>query len=248
MEKLESPRPGGQAYLPLLKNPSFCIHTTEGSTVNGAWYTLNQKGAAPHFIIGENRIVQTRPLNVQGATLRAHNERFIQVECVGHAQLGLHRLTPESWNPLVALTGFVHESIGVPLTRPAAWTDALGPGPWAIDNARRKQGYALTKRGVFGHIDVPDQGPTWHWDPGSLDYTALFAEATKEVADVTGDDLLQGINAFLKGEEPTEEGPARKVWRALTKASQPQPASQSHTHPLVPHTHSLPDKTKGVTM
>ena len=178
VEKHESPRPGGQAYLPLDPAPSFCIHTTEGSTVDGAWVTLNGKSAAPHFIIGEGRIVQCRPLDVQAATVHDHNDRFIQVECVGHADIELHRLSPATWEPLVALTSYVHLTHGVPLHRPDGWTDQLPSGEvWAANNSRRRSGKALTERGVYGHLEVPDQDPTWHWDPGSLDYTELFRRA-----------------------------------------------------------------------
>lgn len=174
VERRESPRPGGQAYLPLDPDPSLCIHTTEGSSVDGAWMTLNSKSAAPHFIIGEGRIVQCRPLDKQAATIHDHNDRFIQIECVGHAQREVHRLTPQTWEPLIAAVRYLKQVHGIPMARPPSWPDQLGPGIWAANNPRRQTELALTMRGVFGHVDVPDQDPTWHWDPGSLDYTELF--------------------------------------------------------------------------
>lgn len=178
VEKRESPRPFGQAYLPLDANPSFVIHTTEGSTVDGAWNTLDSKSAAPHFIVGEGRIVQCRPLSAQAATVHDHNARFIQVECVGRSDIKMHRLSPQTWEPLVALTSYIHHTLGVPLRRPDGWTDQLPSGEvWAANNSRRISRKALTERGVYGHVEVPNQEPTWHWDPGSLDYAELFRRA-----------------------------------------------------------------------
>jgi hypothetical protein len=177
VERMEGPRPGGQSYLKLNANPSFCVHTTEGSTVEGAVNTLRNNCSCPHFVVGEGRIVQMRPLWAQAATLVSHNERFIQVECVGRANLKEHQLTPGTWSPLVALTRFVNQELGVPLKRPLGFADQLPPGTWANDNPRRQSGKALQGRVVVGHIDVPDQSPTWHWDPGSLDYSALFDQA-----------------------------------------------------------------------
>ena len=234
VERQEGPRPGGQAYLPLRSNPSFCVHTTEGSTVAGAVATLRQNFTAPHFVVGENRIVQMRPLSAQGATVHDWNDRFIQVECVGRADLKLHRLTPTTWQPLVALTRFVNKELGIPLRRPDGWSDQLAAGTWANNNPRRQSGIALQFRGVFGHVDVPDQDPSWHWDPGSLDYTALFAEALGE-DDMTDEQKaalraatasLRGVEDFLQGQVPPDSAdPARKqMYKALKRAaSEPVP-------------------------
>jgi hypothetical protein len=177
VERMEGPRPGGQPYLKLNDNPGFCVHTTEGSTVAGAVSTLRSNFSAPHFVVGEGRIVQMRPLTAQAATLVSHNDRFIQVECVGRANLKEHQLTVSTWAPLVALTRFVNQQCGVPLKRPLGFSDQLPAGTWANNNPRRQSGKALEGRKVVGHIDVPDQSPTWHWDPGSLDYSALFEQA-----------------------------------------------------------------------
>jgi len=204
--KKEGPRPSGQPYLKLNANPSFCVHTTEGSTVDGAVATLRKNYSCPHFVVGEGKIVQMRPLWSQGATLRSHNDAFIQVECVGHSSLSLHTLSPSTWGPLVALTRWVNETQGVPLKRPDGWDDKLGSGIWAANNVRRQSRLALKTRGVFGHVDIPDQDPSWHWDPGSLNYTKLFAEAKGTTATPEGDEdqmykeFKEGVKAFKKGE------------------------------------------------
>ena len=203
--KKEGPRPDGQPYLNLGANPSFCVHTTEGYTVDGAVTTLRKNFSCPHFVVGENSIVQMRPVWAQGATLRSHNDRFIQVECVGKSALSLHTLTDATWRPLVALTKWVHETQKVPLVRPDGWTDLLPAGTWAINTPRRQSRKALSIRGVFGHVDIPDQDPTWHWDPGSLNYTLLFEQATVKGDDELYKEFKAGVNAFRKGEKLPED-------------------------------------------
>lgn len=253
VERMEGKRPGGQPYLPLRANPSLCVHTTEGNSVAGAVSTLRSNFTAPHFVVGENRIVQMRPLSAQGATVHDWNDRFIQVECVmrvGSIGLKLHRMKAGTWEPLVALTRFVHEELNIPLRRPDGWSDQLAPGTWANNNVRRQSRKALTFRGVFGHIEIPDQDPTWHWDPGSLDYTALFAAAQeddmteaqkKQLADATA--ALAGVKDFLDGKASAGgSNPARaQMFKALRRAaSQPEPGVPGeHTHPVPQHTHVI---------
>lgn len=108
VEKQEGPRPGGQPFIPLVNPRVLVLHTTEGSTVDGAVSTLRSKFSPPHFVVGEDRIVQMRPLTVQAATLRDNGGEFRpnsvgwQVEAVGrtiHARPqfeGGHR--PAAWS------------------------------------------------------------------------------------------------------------------------------------------------------
>jgi hypothetical protein len=231
VEKKESPRPVGP-YLKLDSNPSFCVHTTEGTTVAGAWNTLDSQGFAPHFIVGEDRIVQMRPLWAQGATLRAHNEEYIQVECVGFSKLTEHKLTPETWDPLVYLSWYVTEVEGVPPYRPPEWPDSLGGGTWANDNNRRQDGYALSRRGIYGHVDVPDQSPTWHWDPGSLNYSELLKQA-KEIEDNMGyAEFKEGVKRRLEKKPiPVAEGDERFGWKFADWAGE-NPLPDAHTHKI----------------
>jgi hypothetical protein len=242
--KRESARPGGQAYI-LLDNPrSLIVHTTEGTTVDGAWNTLNSKGAAPHFIVGENRIVQLRPLTAEAATVHNHNDQGWQVECVGSAKQTVHKLTPSSWQPLVALAHWFHEEKAVPLQRPAGWFDNCSDikTTMASDNTRRQSRKALGFRGFLGHLDIPDQAPTWHWDPGALNYTALFAEIQTGDEDVSFAEYTDGIDAFWvafasKGGDPgppaaTKPAEFRKGWgHARRSAANPKPGTPGvHEH------------------
>jgi len=181
----------------LTAKPSFCIHTTEGSTYLGAVGTIKSTGYAPHFTIGDGKIAQMRSLSEAGSALRAHNDRFIQVECVGFSHLAKHQLTPGTWQPLIALSKWLRDELGIPLYRP--WPDPLASFP-ASNNSRRQDGYALTRRGFYGHVDVPDQSPTWHWDPGSLDYTALFDAINQEDEEMSYQDFKDGATLFKNGQ------------------------------------------------
>jgi N-acetylmuramoyl-L-alanine amidase len=155
------------------------VHTTEGSTVKGAIDVLRSNSDGANWVIGEGRIIQGRPIGAQGASLRQHNDVGQQVECVGHAKEKLHRLTADTWEPLIALTAFLHEEFGMPLRRPEGWADDCSDITTilATNNTRRLSRKALGFRGLLGHLDIPDQAKTWHWDPGALDYTALIDEA-----------------------------------------------------------------------
>src|SRR5438132_424123 len=69
VEHKEIPRPGGKSYLLMAPNQVGVLHTTEGLGIDNAWATLNAHHSAPHFIVGDNRIIQCRPLGVQSAAL-----------------------------------------------------------------------------------------------------------------------------------------------------------------------------------
>lgn len=243
VEKKEGPRPGGQPYIPLSNPKAFVLHTTEGNSVDGAVATLRSRFSCPHFVVGENRIVQMRPLDGEGATLVNHNDIGWQVESVGHSSQSLHLLTPATLNPLIALGVFVTQELNVPLARPNQWKDNGSDidGIWAANNSRRKSRTALGFRGWVGHLDVPDQDPTWHWDPGAFNYTEFFAR----VAGGTGDDEV-GYAEYKEGikrrkadkPRPAEEGDLRFGWdvqdsiekaKELPKPTEPGPHSHEGT-------------------
>jgi N-acetylmuramoyl-L-alanine amidase len=182
VEKEEGPRPDGQPYHPLANPRAMVLHTTEGSTVSGAVATLRSNSDAPHFVVGEDRIVQMRPLTAQAATLRDNGGDFHpnsvgwQVESVGFAKQTPHRLTPATLRPLVAVAAFALEELGVPLLRPDGWRDDLKDITtiMATDNTRRKSRKAATFKGWVMHLEIPEQQDTWHWDAGAFDFAAFF--------------------------------------------------------------------------
>lgn len=225
----------------LSANPSFCIHTTEGPTYADAIGTIKSTGYAPHFTIGDGRIAQMRALSQQGAALRAHNDRFIQVECVGFSSLAVYNLTPGTWEPLVALTRFLHDTLRIPLYRPPTWPDLLGSFP-ASNNSRRQDGYALTRRGVYGHVDIPDQSPTWHWDPGSLNYTALFEAVQGD--EMAYADFKEGATLYKNGKNlPAKANEDVTFGYNLAKRGAELPDTSGHVHMVTPKGAGKPVQT-----
>jgi hypothetical protein len=218
-------------------HPSACLHTTEGSTFDGAVGTIRSTGFAPHFTVGDDQIAQMRPLSSQGAALRAHNDLYIQIEAVGFSKLQVHDLTPGTFRPLSVLAAWLHDHMGIPLERPKQWPDNLGGGMWADNNPRRQSGIALHFPGWVGHIDVPDQSPTWHWDPGAFDYSALFAAAGKETdvglskeeqSDLEyAGGLRHGLENELGKGEPPHDGPRREGWKHAQRILKAEDAAQS---------------------
>jgi hypothetical protein len=57
VKKKEIKRSGDNPFFPNSEKPVGVLHTTEATTVEGAWNKLNTNHSAPHFITGENRIV-----------------------------------------------------------------------------------------------------------------------------------------------------------------------------------------------
>ena len=185
----EIPRPGNKPYYYNSSTQIGVLHTTEGSTVKGAWNTLNKSNSGPHFIAGEYSIVQCRPLNVQGAALRPGNNNTanvhsqIQIELVGFSQTELWLPEDSTLDPAVEILAFCNRALGIPLQIPNRWPDDVSDMelPWAIRNKRRRQaerGLWPLEKGWWNHMEVPYQSPTWHWDCGALQRSTLLTMAS----------------------------------------------------------------------
>jgi hypothetical protein len=189
VERREIPRPNGKSYFLNSSTLIGVLHTTEGTTVEGAWNTLNEKFSPPHFITGQGKIVQCRPLNVQGAALRpgigntANVHAQIQIEMVAKSKKELWLPKAETLDPTVAIMAFCAKHLGIPLRIPNGWPDDCSDMslPWAVNNRRRKQaakGLWPIEKGWWMHLEVPYQSPTWHWDCGALQRSAMIVMAS----------------------------------------------------------------------
>lgn len=212
VERREIPRKGGKPYYAIAHSQIGVLHTTEGNTVNAAWNTLSAHNSAPHFIVGDNRIIQCRPLSKQAAALHgnppfnANTNAAIQIEMVGftggNANFAKHAYDPwipadEVLKPTVAILAWVASNgVDIPLQVPSPeWTDdgMDCPKPWAVNNRRRLQaahGLWPSAKGWWMHMEVPGQGPTWHYDCGALKRTVMLQMAR---------DLLAGIGVEVSG-------------------------------------------------
>ncbi|HEX8748104.1 MAG TPA: peptidoglycan-binding domain-containing protein [Pyrinomonadaceae bacterium] len=239
VERREIPRKGGKPYYAIAHSQVGVLHTTEGNTVNAAWSTLSAHNSAPHFIVGENRIVQCRPLSKQAAALHgdppynANTNAALQIEMVGYtggnADFAKHAYDP--WipadnvlKPMVAILAWASANgLDIPLQIPSPeWTDdgMDCPKPWAVNNRRRLQaahGLWPAAKGWWMHMEVPGQGPTWHYDCGALKRTVMLKMARDFLAGVVG------------AEAAAAAGGAGAGMTGTTAPAHPKPAAQFST-------------------
>jgi len=190
VEREEIPRPNQKPYLLNASSLIGILHTTEISTVDKTWKALSAKSVAPHFICGESRIVQCRPLSVQGSALRpgpknsANVHAQVQIEMVAFSKQKLWLPDDGTLLPAVSIMAYCQRTLGIPLRVPSDWPDDCSDlkNPWASNNKRRRQavlGIWPKEKGWWMHLEVPYQGPTWHWDCGAIQRSAMLDMAKK---------------------------------------------------------------------
>lgn len=185
------PRPGGKALVALNPHTQIgVLHTTEGNSLEKAFTTLKGNFSPPHFIVGEGKIIQCRPLNVQGAALvgngpcLANAHAAVQIEMVGFTGGGRDSTTTTNlWIPkddvllpTVAIMAFcAANDIDIPLRVPKdEWKDDASdmPLPWATARNTRRVAAAAGDfpklKGWWMHVEIPCQAPTNHHDCGRL--------------------------------------------------------------------------------
>ena len=193
VEKNEIPRTRGRSYRAhTVEGLSIVLHTTEGDTVAGALAALGGKGVPSHFTVGQGRIVQLRPINAQAAALHENpphnpNDGTIQIEMVARSQQKPWLPNDETLKPAVALLAFLNRELGIPLTVPNGWPDDCSDIKtiWASNNTRRLQAEHTwpAPQGVWQHMEVPWQQPSWHYDCGAIRRTEMIAMANALLAE-----------------------------------------------------------------
>jgi hypothetical protein len=188
VERAEIPRPGNRPYFNSAHTGIGVLHTTESNTVNSAFTTLRKNYSAPHFIAGENRILQCRPINKQAAALLStkqynpNTDAALQIEMVGNSKLKLWMPVDGSLAPVIAIMRWAGgDPLNIPLKRPVdAWLDDCSDVsmPWAVSgNARRMAKSIWPKvRGWYMHMEVPVNN---HWDCGALRLREMLASAAQ---------------------------------------------------------------------
>ena len=186
VERAEIPRPNNRPYFNNSHTRIGVLHTTEGGTVKSAFRTLSEKHSAPHFITGENRILQCRPVTKQAAALLSTNQynpntdAALQIEMVGFSKQTLWLPPASSLDPTVAVMRWATgDPLNIPLKRPVdAWLDDCTDVklPWAVSSNARRQAKDIWPKvtGWYMHMEVPVNN---HWDCGALRLREMLAMA-----------------------------------------------------------------------
>ena len=186
VEKQEIKRPGGAPYYEIAENTQIgVLHTTEGKNISSALSHMSMSKSSPHFTVGDNRIVQNRPIGVQASAVRANagqpnpnKDAYIQIECVAFSSQQLWLPDSPTLQPLVKLLAYLKQY--VPLVVPNNWPDDcadLKGQIWASNNSRRRSGTWPAVKGWWMHMEVPYQKPSWHWDCGAIRRTVILQQA-----------------------------------------------------------------------
>jgi hypothetical protein len=188
VERKEIPRPHNAPYFNNSHTMLGVLHTTESDTIKSAFDTLLAKHSAPHFIAGEGRILQCRPVTKQAAALKPsssynpNTDAALQIEMVGRSKQTLWLPVAGSREPTVAIMRWAsNDPLNIPLQRPIdSWLDDCSDNalPWAVPtNARRKAKDVWPKaKGWYMHMEVPVND---HWDCGALRLRDMLADAAQ---------------------------------------------------------------------
>jgi Putative peptidoglycan binding domain/N-acetylmuramoyl-L-alanine amidase len=155
------------------------LHTTEGSTIEGAM-SVFKTHFAPHFALGKSEsgkivVYQLVPIGFIGAALVTHNNlAIVQIEMVGFSKETAWFPDDDTAAALAGLMAACRDEYGIPLSRP--WPDGVY-GMATASDPHRNAGQFGKDAGWFGHGDVP--APDSHWDPGALQWSRAFAMAEK---------------------------------------------------------------------
>ena len=149
VEKRVISRPGGKDFMFNTHTQIGVLHTTENPSIETSFKTLKKNHSAPHFLVGEGRIIQCRSLTHQAAALVGNGPTFanaqasVQIEMAAFTGGGKDTSTTiDVWLPkegvllpTVAILAFcTANGIDIPLQVPTDdWRDDNSdmPLPWA---------------------------------------------------------------------------------------------------------------------
>lgn len=166
VEKRVIPRKGGKKFLFNSHTQIGVLHTTEDPSVESSFKTLNKKFSAPHFIVGEGRIIQCRSLTHQGAALVGNGPIFANAQASIQIEMATFtggsndpKKTTELWLPkedvllpTVAILAFcAGNGIDIPLQVPTDdWKDDCSdmPLPWAAGPTKKNPKRKTNRRRI----------------------------------------------------------------------------------------------------
>jgi hypothetical protein len=184
----EIPRPGNKPYFNNSHTMIGVLHTTESDTVSSAFHALSASHSAPHFIAGEDSIVQCRPITKQAAALLSspsynpNTDAALQIEMVSRSKEKLWMPADSSLRPVIAIMRWASKDpLDIPLQRPVeTWVDDCADVPpiWAKSTNKRRLAKEVwpKAKGWYMHLEVPVNN---HWDCGALRIREMLALASQ---------------------------------------------------------------------
>lgn len=186
------------------------LHTTEGTTIEGAVAAYRTKGVPPHLTLDRAKLrkVQHVPLNRRSYSLRnseAEDEPVIQIELVGFAQDSPDWSDAEiMW--LAEILADIREFCPFELAYPPQ-------GFGGSEGYGRNGKYRMTMpawekfSGVVGHCHSPS--PDTHWDPGDFRIDALLeaidqAERNDRPILITPGDSMSNVQIVVEPDTAVE--------------------------------------------
>lgn len=168
---------------------SLLLHTTEGSTIEGAISALRKNNSWSHFIYDpvSDRLVQAVPLNKAARSLRSGGNfgktnaaRVIQVEIVGFASKTTFwsaDINRKVGKMIRRIANHVPFDVSMPLE---FYGDRSG-FTVASEKAKQRMSWFNWYRfnAISGHQHAPGNS---HWDPGQIQTNQILAAAREEAA------------------------------------------------------------------
>lgn len=171
IEQVPLPYDGGTFTV---KTRRCVVHSTEGSTIEGAVAAYRAQGFCPHLTWDPTtgRIVQHLPFDIAASTLAhkgdPHTNRLgaIQIEVVGYARV------PFTDGPCVGLDEIVAliDQLGVPRVWPAG-PPLPYPQSYGAGNGQRDPWLWSNVPGWYAHSQIPGND---HGDPGPIDIARIL--------------------------------------------------------------------------
>ncbi len=166
----------------------LCVHTTEGSTLAGAWYTLNDRRVPSHYLYDPKideawQLVDT--FEAAHSLWHVDQSGVIQIEVVGFA-----RLVPtynDIWyQNLARVIADICEEHHISITFRQDWPATANEGYGRSTLHRLTFDEWDAFQGILGHCHAPSKWWTprtnTHWDPGGLDVDRLARYITDYIA------------------------------------------------------------------
>ncbi len=151
------------------------LHTTEGSSLDGAIQSFRSTNFWPHFTIEPNtlRVVQHLPLTIGARALSdsatvENAAHAIQIEIVGFAS-ETPNWAPEQLAFIRDVIRQIMSQVPIPKQSGLSFLDQTGVNTHPGNRLSVKDWQVFS--GWCGHQHVPGEG---HWDPGAIDITTLL--------------------------------------------------------------------------